>query len=55
MPRCQTAGGVAPLSLDFSDKWRSDVNVTPRPLYPQESTAISSDVGAETTPERVWA
>jgi len=55
MPRSQTGGGVAPLSLDFGDKWRSDVNVTPTPLYTRESTPVPTEVRAETTPERVWA
>jgi hypothetical protein len=33
------SGGLAPLILNLSTRWRSAVNCTPRPLYPRPGSS----------------
>jgi hypothetical protein len=46
--------GITPLILSLGTRWMSVVNITPRPLYPQERTLLQIEYEAGWAPEPVW-
>jgi len=37
-------GCIAPLILNLGTRWRRAVNLTPRPLYPEESSPVPNEL-----------